>query len=302
MNRWLLILTLCCGAGKAAENLLLPPPAPSPVEYFRQLLNAPEAEREKMLLRASAPKRAVLRRKCDDYHKLSPEEREKRLKRIELRFYLQPLMTRASSERGELFQQVPQELKPVVQERLEIWDRIPASLQQRMIENEMAVQYFTRLKQASPEQQRALLLQYKPEERAQLEQKLSDWMKLGSEERRKSYEKFNRFFELPQEEQQKTLRVLSEAERHEMERTLAAFSKLPAAQRRLCVESFKRFSNLSPSERGEFLRNATRWQAMSPEERQQWKTLVNHLPPTPDATPVPPTPGLPARGSNVVGN
>ena len=56
---------------------------------------------------------------------------------------------------------------------------------------------------------------------------------------------------------------------------------------------------MAPRERNEFLRNAARWQAMSPEERQTWKRLVQTLPPMPPEVPsFPPFPRVPSAPAN----
>jgi hypothetical protein len=48
---------------------------------------------------------------------------------------------------------------------------------------------------------------------------------------------------------------------------------------------------MSREERGSFLRNAARWQAMTPHERETWKQIVTKLPPMPPETEIlPPMP------------
>lgn len=291
MRTWAAIWCLALGRLLAAE--LTPPaplpPTPSPVEHFRQMLAVSGEEREKLLAGWNPAKREVLRRKCVEYDAMDAQERERRLRMIELRWYLHPLMTAPKAERTPLLGTLPEEFKGIVTERLAQWDALPEEVRTRLVENEMALQYFARLKQSATGQAPASLAQPSAEQR-ELEEKLAAWRGLNPKERRKSSEQFNRFFELPRAEREKTLQVLSETDRREMEKTLAAFAKLPPAQREVCIESFRKLANLEPKERQQFLRNAARWQAMSPEERQQWKVLVTHLPPTPQLTVPPPLP------------
>ena len=52
---------------------------------------------------------------------------------------------------------------------------------------------------------------------------------------------------------------------------------------------------MAPEERTRFLRNAARWQEMTPTERKTWKELVTKLPPLPPDFNAPPMPPAPAR-------
>jgi len=51
-----------------------------------------------------------------------------------------------------------------------------------------------------------------------------------------------------------------------------------AAVRIECVNAFARFSSMTTLEKTEFLKNAERWSAMSPAERQAWRDLVVNVP------------------------
>ena len=79
----------------------------------------------------------------------------------------------------------------------------------------------------------------------------------------------------------------------QMEKTLQAFDKLPPAQRAECVNAFAKFASMSAPEQAEFLKNAERWSAMSPAERQAWRDLVVNVPQWPPlpigfVAPIPP--------------
>src|SRR5262245_48206265 len=65
------------------------PPLPSlatPVDYFRQLLSAKPEERERLLSGRTAEHRKVLESSLRAYETLTPEERDVRLRTLELRF------------------------------------------------------------------------------------------------------------------------------------------------------------------------------------------------------------------------
>jgi hypothetical protein len=75
-----------------------------------------------------------------------------------------------------------------------------------------------------------------------------------------------------------------------MERALSAFASLPPEQRRICIESFVKFKQMSKEEVNQFLKNAARWKAMSPQERETWRSLIKILPPHASVPSVPPSP------------
>jgi hypothetical protein len=89
---------------------------------------------------------------------------------------------------------------------------------------------------------------------------------------------FNQFFDLTPDEKEKALNTLSETERSQMKKTLQSFEKMPPSQRDECVNAFARFASMTAAEQAEFLKNAERWSAMSPAERQAWRDLVVNVP------------------------
>jgi hypothetical protein len=43
------------------------------------------------------------------------------------------------------------------------------------------------------------------------------------------------------------------------------------------MKSFEKFADLTMEERQQFLKNAQRWELMTPEERQTWRDLVTRI-------------------------
>jgi hypothetical protein len=269
------------------------PLGPSPVAKFREWLSQSENQREKALAEYPATKREVLKVKLGEYDRLSPLQRERRLKAIELRWYLRPLLELSELSRAERVAAVPVEYRELVDQRLKEWDQIETALQKRLLQNEVALQYFTRLEQATSRPPQPPI---NPAQLEKLQQRLASWRATSPSQRERVYAQFNRFLELPSRERVKTLNAMPESERQEMEHTLQAFQQLPAEQRRVCVQSFQKFGYMTPEEKHAFLKNAERWEAMSPEDRNLWKQLVSNLPPMPpvrDALPPPPRVALP---------
>src|ERR1041385_3457734 len=78
-------------AAQLPEPEVEPPIPPSPVDEFRQWLRMTAEQREKELQQWPDDKRVVLRHKLRVYEQFSVEERERRLRMLELRWYLRPL-------------------------------------------------------------------------------------------------------------------------------------------------------------------------------------------------------------------
>src|SRR2546425_3733073 len=68
-----------------------PPLPPLPLD-FRQLLAMAPAEREKILAARSTEDRQILEGKIREYESLPPPEREARLRSLQLRLYVRPLI------------------------------------------------------------------------------------------------------------------------------------------------------------------------------------------------------------------
>jgi CHAD domain-containing protein len=180
---------------------------------------------------------------------------------------------------------VPAELRPLVEARLTQWNILPATLQQQVLQDDNTLDIAAQLA-AIPTTQRSNLLSALPSQRrAEVEGSFQKWLQLSDAQRRLLSERVSRYFDLTAEEKQKVLSTLSEAERSQMETTLREFEKLAPAQRVRCINAFGTFASFTPEERQQFLKNAERWQAMTPDQRQAWRKLVQAAPVLP---PLPP--------------
>ena len=257
---------------KAASvpSSIMPPAPQSPVVFFRKLLAMTPQERTDYLTNRPPEIRDRILAKVHEYLALNPDERELRLRATDLRWYLMPLFRTPPANRQAALAQVPEDLRDLVNSRLERWDALPPQLQAELLANDRPLHYFTHVEAtnaatADPGQQ-----------------KISD--------------QFNQFFDFTPEEKQKTLNILSDAERAQMEQTLRAFDKLPPAQRARCIRAFAKFAGMGSADRAEFLKNAERWSQLPPNERQAWRDLVAQVPlwpPVPHALIKPPMPPMP---------
>ena len=278
-------------SGVPAMKLM--PPAGSPIDFFREVLNRHGAERLEFLKDRTPASQKLILDKVHEYELLSPEQRELRLRVTELHYYLLPLMTIPATNRTVLLGLIAPETRKLVEDRLEQWDKLSPESQKDLLQNEAVLGKLTELVGTSPAQQKQLVDSMTDAQKAELEAGIRKWQGLSAEQRNNTVRRFKEFFELTQGEKEHALATLSEAERHQLEGTLASFEKLTPFQRAKCVRSFEKFASLSPQERQQFLKSAEVWNRMTPSQRQLWRDLVydlSHQPPLPDALTQPPRP------------
>ena len=298
---------LLAAAVPAAETNLPPtPPAPryqnvaagvqlrhlSPVEYFRGLLGMSPGERERALAGRSPADRETLLAKLREYEALPRGIREARLCQTELHWELSSLMKLAPRDRTNRLQEVSPLYRPMVEDLLRQWDKVPAGLQKALLEEESFIGVYLRMQRAPAAARQEILDKLPPERRAHWAEEIDRWQALPEKQRAELCAQFQRFCSLSGPEQKETVDALSDSERQEMEESLQAFQRLPPAQRALCINSFRKFATMAPTERTQFLENAARWDAMTSHERQLWRELVHTLPPMPPMPPGYPS-GLP---------
>ena len=296
-------LPVSAGTSRLSAPVPAPPLPKSATEIFRELLAMTDAERERTLAARSPEHSRFIRAKIQEYLDLAPAEREKRLRLLDLRGHLLPLMHTKPADRSPLLSLVPAPDRAAVLDRLREWDKLSGDDQREFLDHEGVLSYMVRLESTTPEQRNALLRDFSPERRRHLENELQRWRSLPEENRRRMADRFHRYFELDDREQEKTLNTLTDTERQQIERTLQAFKNLQPEQRRSCIEAFGKFASMSVEERNQFLKNAQRWESMSPDDRSVWRNLVQKAPPMPPLPPglrqMPPLPpGLLVAGTN----
>lgn len=275
-----------------------PPPAQSGIAYFRELLEAKPDQREKLLEGKTPQHRAVLENGLRKYEALSPEERELRLRTMELRYHVTSLLRVAPSNRVERLKLVPEKDRLLVEDRLKYWDRLSPADQKDALENERVTRVVLGITvPPTPFRQIPLSSQTSNQVR-QIEQHLVRWQSLPDARREQIQKHFQTLFELSDAEKARERLQplpLTPEERDLMEKTLAEFKKLPVSARSMCISNFTKFADLSPDERRQFLLNAQEWQKMTPEDRQTWRRLVSKVPRMPPLPPGLGQPPLPPR-------
>lgn len=269
----------------------LPPAAKSPIDYFRDLLTAKPEEREKLLAGKTLEHRKVLENSLRSYEALTPDERELRLRTMDLRYHVTTMFRIAPSNRTDWLKLVPERERPLVEARLKIWDGLSPEDQKEALENERMIRVVAAVGSSSPQKEIALTGASSNQVR-QVEQQLIRWQTLPEGRRQQVQKNFTALFELTEAEKAKSsLGVnLSADERILMQKSLERFQKLSPVQRSQCVRGFEKFAAMSPAERRQFLVSAEEWQKMKPEDRESWRKLISKVPQLP---PLPPGFGLP---------
>lgn len=276
---------------------LQPPPAKSPVDLFRSLLAMGPIERRDFISKRPAAARKLILAKIQEYEGLQPEQRELRLRVTELRWYLLPLLRASAVDRAARLATIPEDLRGLVEARLQQWDQLSPEVQKQLLDNESTVHFYFDLAARTPAQRAEAVTNMPPAAHEQLEAGIRRWQALTTSERGIIVRHFNQFFNLTPAEKAKTLNTLSEPERVQIEKTLHMFGNLTPAQRTQCMRSFAKFVNMTSTDRAQFLKNAELWQRMTPSERQTWRNLVSnlsHAPPLPPGLSLPPAPQVAA--------
>jgi hypothetical protein len=274
------------------------PPAPSQsgIAYFRELLAAQPEEREKLLAGKSAEVRRILENGVRTYEALSPEEREFRLRTMELRYHVTSLLRVAPVNRAERLKQVPDRDRPLVEDRLKYWDNLSAEDQKEALENERIIRIWGPAPWSS--RREIPLTGQASNQVRQIEKQLIRWQTMPDARRAQIQKNFQTLFEFSDAEKAREKLQplpLNEEERQLMQATLDRFQKLAPLQRANCIKNFEKFAELSPAERRQFLLNAQEWQKMKPEDREAWRKLVSKVPRMPPLPPGLGQPPLPRR-------
>ncbi|MGH7992333.1 MAG: DUF3106 domain-containing protein [Limisphaerales bacterium] len=264
----------------AAPNVV-PLRPKAPIGFFRALLTMTPEERNQQLAIYPPAIREGLVAKIQEYEQLDPNERELRLRATELRWYLLPLLRESPTNRAAQLAQVPDDLRDLVQSRLDQWKILPEPLQQEFLDNERVLRSFAGVGSTNGTPT--------PGDwgHTPSDSELAAWHILSEVQRKRIAAQVNLFFDLTPDEKQETLNTLSDAEREQMEKTLQAFGNLSKAQRIECIHAFAKFANMNAAEKREFLQNAERWSQMTPAERQTWRDLVTNVPNWPPMPPMP---------------
>ena len=262
------------GAAQPAAAPPLPPMPSTPVDGFRQMLAAKPAAREALLAAKRPEVRRVLENSLRTYDALPDDEREARLRALELRFRIVALVRMAPSNRTEALKWVPEAHRALIEERLQIYDQLSPEGQKILLEKERSDRVISgQISNQTSNQLR------------QIELLILKWQTVPPADRVRIQRDIVRVFEVSTR--------LSPEEREKMRQSLERFKNLGPAQREQCFLNFTKFADFSPAERRQFLMDVQEWEQLKPEDRATWRKLVSRMPPLPPRRP-PPLPPFPS--------
>lgn len=282
-------------AAPISPRIAAPPALPvlqSYVSSFRELLQMDSEAREKVLTRKTAQQRKVIEGRLKEFDALTPDQREIRLRLMQLRWELFPLLHLAATNRSTQLAFVPEQDRALITERIKYWDQLSPDLKKLVLENETMLGYFLSGQARSTAELTNSASQLPAAVREKLEQTINRWRELTAEQRRNIYDNFRAVFGLDAKERKKIITetllqnpsILKE-EKEKIEKVTKSFEQLPRGQQERCLESFQKFNSMSIEQRAEFLRNAERWEKMSDADKGAWRDLMLRVPPLP---PLPP--------------
>lgn len=287
---------------KSASSPQAPPPPPLParaastVESLRQLLGMTEAQRTAALAQKSSRQQALIRQELRSLDNLDPASRENRLRLLELRVIMDPLVKLPPTARAPVLASLSPSQRTFVEGQLASWDALGTDQRSQLLAAHrgwIPLPPANPDRAASPAENPAPPLP-DPGFRARVELDLDRWGSLDNQARTNAARALVRFLELPPKDQQAVLARLETTRRIQVERMIESFGTLDSAARSQTIEAFLRFAAMRPDERGRFWHNANRWDSMTAEERRAWRVLTAHLPPLPPGLgptqSLPPTP------------
>jgi hypothetical protein len=262
----------------------MPAQVGSPIDFFRTLITATSTEREKLLAAKEPKLRKVLEDYALKYQALPAEQRELRLRNMELRYHVTSLFRTAPSNRTERLKFVPDRDRPLVEQRLKVYDQLTPEQREWALQNERTTRELIGVGLPRSSGNGVSLTGQASNQVVRIEQEIVRWQMLPDARHARIQRTFKELFELTDEEQAREKLQplpLNDEEKQLMERALARFKQLSLSQRNTCVTNFDKFASLSPAERREFLVNAQEWQKMKPEDREAWRKLISKVPPLP---------------------
>ena len=259
------------------------------------------AQREEVLTTRSEKQRTYLRARLAEFDALSPAEREIRLRLIELRAALMPLLLAAPGDRAKLLRQVPDVQRELVEAQLRVWDDLPAARLEQLLARRADGPAFAPLPPDPPVELRPpTTASAAAARRSRGEEGLAVWRSLSAEQQSRATQQLTRLLALPPRQQEAVMADLPEAQRASVTRMVASLGRLSVVDRERCLASFQRFAAMSPAQRHRFWANVDRWETLAPEERRAWRTFTATLPPSPPGLQSPPPPPPPRGASSAV--
>lgn len=264
------------------------PPLPAvqaPVATLQELMEMSPEARAQALAKKPEASRKIVEARLKEFDALTPEQRKVRLRLMQLRWELLLLIRSSPADRAQNLKLIREEDRPLINERLEYWDKLSPDLQRWALENEMMLSYFISGEARSTSELTNKLATLSFALREKLTNSMTQWGQFSSQQQRRIYEDFREVFGLAERERQRIvaqslLTGSTKEQREQIDTVLQLFEKLPRSQQEQWMTRFRKFTSMTMEERAQFLQNAERWATMPEKDKERWRQ-VPVLPPLP---------------------
>src|SRR4051812_11616545 len=170
----------------------VPEPARPPVQFFRELLAMIPWERSQALTNRTLEDRRAILAKVREYQSLKPDQRELRLEATELSWYMLRLMRVLPPNRQPTLETISTDTRKLVEDRLELWDKLTPEVQKEFLQKQADVRYFLELAAGGGAVQ-AGLTNISPERRRALTNGIEQIRAMPENQRQDLFERFKGF-------------------------------------------------------------------------------------------------------------
>jgi len=275
------------------------PPIPSvldsPVSHLKRLLEADLEQRNALLPPKGERSRLFWQKKLQEYEKLEPEERQRRLQEAQWHWYLMLIMRAEGPARSRVLAEIPDEDRPLIENRLQVWEALPKDIQQGILTHLPALRYFARFAATSDAGD-----QGNPSKDLQPMDVASkndhpEWHELPPERRRSIFLSYQTFFDLETPIKRRVLSKIPLPQRMGIQERLTQMERLSPSQRDQCLAALKAYARMSEEERKRFQQTAQQWKSLPIESLAAIRKVAVRVPPLPTLSrqALPPSPPFP---------
>ena len=273
----------------------IPSVSDSPVSHLKRLLEADLQQRNALLPPEGESSRLFWQKKLQEYEKLEPEERQRRLQEAQWHWYLMLIMRTEGPARSRVLAQIPEEDRPLMENRLQVWEALPEDIQQGILTHLPALRYFARFASTSDAEDRANPSKDLQPTDVASKNDHSEWNELTPERRQSIFLSYQAFFDLKTPVKRRVLSKIPLPQRMGIQERVTQMDRLSPSQRDQCLAALEAYARMSEEERQRFQQTAQQWKSLPLESLATIRKVAVKVPPLPahSRQASPPSPPLP---------
>jgi len=291
---WGLLLgaaSLLPAADTPASPATPPVPTVASIDFFRSLMAMTPEQRRTALAIKSAGQREVLEAKIREYAVMTDKERELRLRLLEIRLYLLPLMRMEPDMQTRMLARIPDKERPFVQYRLGDWNSLSPGEKEMLLATPSSLHAFLYRGYGRTGEGASKVGKIMPPNLDRYrERMIAKWQRLSEERRQEIVSRFDQFLALEKAKRQAVVQRLPMPDQAHAQKTLRRMEGLSPEERTQFLTGLRQFADLDYQARERFKRLTVYWNNMSIEERSLWRSIIVKV----QNPPLPPGAALPA--------